>query len=85
MSKRCKTIIIAILGVIALAVLALLIKLLFFSGMFVPLLKIKGNDPLVVEVNEPYKDPGVIASFHFQDYTDEVKIESHVNVKKKGT
>ncbi|MCH4286102.1 immunoglobulin-like domain-containing protein [Amedibacillus hominis] len=85
MSKRCKTIIIAILGVIAIAVMALLIKLLFFSGLFVPLLKVKGDDPLIVEVNEPYKDPGVVASFHFQDYADEVKVESHVDVKKKGT
>ena len=85
MSKRCKMVIMMIISAIGIAILALVIKLLFFSGMFVPLLKVKGDDPLKLEVNEQYKDPGVIASFHFQDYSDEIQVENHVDIKKKGT
>ena len=85
MSKRCKMVIMMIISAIGIAILALVIKLLFFSGMFVPLLKVKGDDPLKLEVNEQYEDPGVIASFHFQDYSDEIQVENHVDIKKKGT
>lgn len=84
MSKRCKTVIIMILGVMGIGVLALMIKLLCFSGLFVPLLEVKGDNPLQLEVNEPYQDPGVRASYRFQDYKDEVSVDNQVDIKKKG-
>lgn len=84
MSKRCKMIIILILSLLAAAVLAVIIKVLFFSGLFVPLLKVKGADPLILQVNEQYQDPGVVASFRFQDYSDEVSVLNEVDIKKKG-
>lgn len=84
MSRRCKTVIYAIIGAIVMCIAALLIKLLFFSGLFVPLLKLHGPKMMEIEVNEPFADPGAKARFRFSDYSDQVKVKSDLNVKKLG-
>lgn len=84
MSKRCKSIIYAIIGVILLAIAVVVIKLLFFSGLFVPLLKLNGAKTMDIEVMEPFADPGAKARFRFSDFSDQVKVETDLNVKKLG-
>ena len=66
-------------------VAALLIKLLFFSGLFTPLLALNGAKTMDVEVNTSFQDPGARARFRFSDYSDEVKVEGNLNTKKLGT
>lgn len=85
MSKRCKHILYVILGCIATILLFLLIKLLFFSGLFVPLLKLNGDTHMQISVNETYEDPGATARFRFQDYSDQVKVEGDLDITKLGT
>lgn len=85
MSKRCKGIVVAIGIMIGVILLGFLIKFLCFSGIFTPLLKLKGDSPMQIEVLEEYKDPGVTASFRFQDFSDQVSITSNVNINQLGT
>lgn len=85
MSKRCKSVIYAVLGCIALCVVIALIKVLFFSGIFTPLLKVNGDKHMEVGVNETFQDPGAKARFRFSDYSDQVKIKSDLDMKKIGT
>lgn len=75
----------AILGCLALCVIAILIKLLFFSGIFSPLLKMNGSKHMEVGVNETFKDPGVTAKYRFSDYSDQVQVKSNLNKKKTGS
>lgn len=85
MSRRCKNIIYGIMGLIGVMVAALLIKLLFFSGLFTPLLALNGAKTMEMEVNTSFQDPGAWARFRFSDYSDEVKVEGNLNTKKLGT
>ena len=85
MSRRCKNIIYGIMGLIGVMVAALLIKLLFFSGLFTPLLALNGAKTMEMEVNTSFQDPGARARFRFSDYSDEVKVEGNLNTKKLGT
>lgn len=85
MSRRCKNMIIGVCTIIGVIILGFLMKFLFFSGLFVPLLKLNGDSPMNIEVKEAYQDPGVKAKFRFQDYRDEVSITSNVNVNELGS
>ena len=85
MSRRCKNIIYGIMGLIGVMVAALLIKLLFFSGLFTPLLALNGAKTMEMEVNTSFQDPGARARLRFSDYSDEVKVEGNLNTKKLGT
>lgn len=84
-SKRCKTIIYFILGMVVLCVVALLIKLLFFSGLFIPMIQLNGKDHMRVEVHEPFDDPGATARFQFRNYSEEVQVEGDLDLTKLGT
>lgn len=85
MSKRCRTMIYGILLCFGICILGVLIKILFFSGLFVPLLKVDGKKEMNTEVHEPFKDPGVIASYRFHDYSKEVTCTSNLDTDKLGT
>lgn len=85
MSKRCKSVLYAILGGIVLVIAVLILKFLFFSGLFVPLLQINGSKHIQMEVNDAYKEKGVKAIYRFANYEKEVKTASNVNTKKLGT
>lgn len=85
MSKKCRNTIYAILAVLAMAVIALIIKLLFFSGLFVPLLSIHGDTHIEIEVNQQYQDAGASASYRFSDISSQIEIENHVDFTKIGT
>lgn len=74
-----------ILGMVVLCVVAVLIKLLFFSGLFVPMIQLNGSDHMSVGVNEPFDDPGATARFRFQDYSDQVLVEGDLDLSKLGT
>lgn len=85
MSKRCRTIIYMIMGVLVLLLLAVLIKILCFSGLFVPLMKLQGDAMMEVEVNSTFEDPGVKARYRFSDFSDQIDVSGNLNMKKLGT
>lgn len=62
-----------------------IIKLLFFSGLFIPLIQVRGDDHIQIEVNQPYKDEGAKASYRFHDYSDNVVVASDLNTDQLGT
>lgn len=84
MSKRCKWGVYAILAAIFAVVALLLVKLLFFSGLFVPLIELNGDHHMEIEVNTQFDDPGAKARFRFSDYSDNVVVESNLNTTKLG-
>ena len=85
MSKRFKLILYSCLCGIGLVILAFLIKLLFFNGLFVPLLELKGENVMEVEVHTNFKDPGVKARYRFSDYSEQITVEQDVNLEELGT
>lgn len=85
MSKRCKITIYTVLGCVLCCMLLILIKVLFFSGIFIPLLKVNGEKNMEIGVKETFHDPGVIARFRFNDYSKQVHIKSDVDINKLGT
>jgi len=46
--------------------------------------EMKGDNPAIVQVGEPYIDAGVIAKLQGKDVTSQIKIESNVNYKAMG-
>lgn len=84
MSKRCKWIIYGILGIIIAIIAVLLVKLLFFSGLFVPLIECNGERHMEMEVNTKFEDPGAKARFRFSDYSDNIVVESNLDTTKLG-
>lgn len=85
MSKKCKWSIYAIVVAIVCGLLFLLIKFLFFSGIFFPLIELKGDSHLQLEVNTQYNDEGASARYRFADYSDQIVVESNLNMTKLGT
>lgn len=85
MSKRCKMLVYSIMGMIITCIALLLIKLIFFSGIFIPQISLNGDKHMEVEVNSKYVEEGAKARFRFQDYSDKVKINSNLDMKKIGT
>lgn len=85
MSKRCKMVVYGVLGCIGALVAGLLIKLIFFSGLFIPQITLNGDHSVEVEVGTNYKDEGANARFRFQDYNDQIVVKSDVDTKKLGT
>lgn len=84
MSKRCKWTVYGIITAIIAMVILALIKLLFFSGLFVPLIELNGDRHMEVEVNTQFDDPGAKARFRFSDYSDQVIIDTNLNTTKLG-
>lgn len=84
MSKRCKWTVYGIITAIIVMVILALIKLLFFSGLFVPLIELNGDRHMEVEVNTQFDDPGAKARFRFSDYSDQVIIDTNLNTTKLG-
>ena len=84
MSKRCKWTVYGIIGAIMMLLALGIIKLLFFSGLFWPLLELKGDQTIEMEVNTIFKDPGATARFRFSDYSDEISVNSSLNTSKLG-
>ncbi len=85
MSRRCRIIVYAILTCIAAGVSALVIKLLFFSGLFVPTLELIGDARIEINMNETYHDPGASSSFRFMDNSDHIVIDNQVDTGTLGT
>ena len=67
MSKRCRIVVYAIIAAVCVCIAAALIKLLFFSGLFIPQIKLNDSSHMQVEVNTNFIDPGATARFHFHD------------------
>ncbi|MGX8850189.1 immunoglobulin-like domain-containing protein [Amedibacillus sp. YH-ame10] len=85
MSKRCRLGIYVLVGCVGVFVFTLLIKILCFSGLFVPLLKLEGKQQMEIEVNTAFVDPGVKARYHLTDYSDDIQVNSTLNTHKLGT
>lgn len=85
MSRRCKLVVYGIVGLIGFALLALLVKLLFFSGLFTPMVSLNGPAVMEMEVHTKFQDPGATARFRFSDYSDEITVTSNLNPQKLGT
>lgn len=85
MSKRCRTMIYTLLAFLILIISGVLIKFLFFSGLFVPLLDINGKSHIEIEVNQQYQDAGAKASYRFQDISEDIETENLVDFTKIGT
>lgn len=84
MSKKCKLVVYGIIALMAALLLWLLIHLAFFSGIFIPLIKLNGSAKMQVEVNEQFIDPLASARFRFSDYSDQITIESNVDTTHCG-
>lgn len=84
-SKKCKRVIVALISMLCICIAIGVIKILFFSGLFVPLLKVKGENHIKVEVNQPYDDQGAIARYRFLDYSQYIEVNSNVDITKTGT
>ena len=50
-----------------------------------PILTLNGNQIVQLEVNEPYKELGITATYHQKDVSKDVAIIGEVNVEKVGT
>ena len=85
MSRRCRIIVYSILIGIAAGVLALVIKLLFFSGLFVPTLELIGAEHIEINMNETYQDPGALSTYRFMDNRAHIIVENQVDTQKLGT
>lgn len=85
MSKKCKWSVYTILAVIVGILACALIKLIFFSGLFIPLIELHGDDFMEVEVNTEFVDPGAKASFRFHDYSDNIITDSDLDMSRLGT
>ena len=85
MSRRCRIIVYSILIGIAAGVLALVIKLLFFSGLFVPTLELIGAEHIEINMNETYQDPGAKSTYRFMDNRAHIIVENQVDTQKLGT
>lgn len=85
MSKRCRAVVYSIVALVGIGILLLLIKLLFFSGLFVPTLTLKGEKRVEVNMNETYQDAGASSSYRFMDNSAHIQIENKVNTEKLGT
>ena len=85
MSKRCRIVVYAIIAAVCVCIAAALIKLLFFSGLFIPQIKLNDSSHMQVEVNTNFIDPGATARFHFHDYSENIITESSLNTAKLGT
>ena len=70
--------------IVAVLLMALIIKLFFFSGWFTPLLSLKGEKVMEVQVKKPFQDPGVKARYHLKDFQNDVRTTSNVNRNRIG-
>ncbi len=84
MSKKCKCIVYSIVAAMIALLCAGLIKLLFFSGLFVPLLTLNGDAQMQVEVGTNFQDPGASARYRFTDYSDQIVSESNLDMTQLG-
>lgn len=84
MSKKCKWSVYGVLSLIGIVCLLGLIKLLFFSGLFIPQIQLNGDRHVEMEVNTKFEDEGASARFRFQDYSDSVIVESRLDTTKLG-
>ena len=85
MSRRCRIVVYSILAGIGMLAAALLVKLLFFSGLFVPTLELVGASSMEINMNETYHDPGAKSVFRFMDNSSHIIVENKVNTQKLGT
>lgn len=85
MSRRCRIIVYSILVALAAGVLALLVKLLFFSGLFVPTLELVGAGQIEVNMNETYQDPGAKSTYRFMDNSAHIVVDDQVDTQRLGT
>lgn len=85
MSRRCRIVVYSILAGIGMLAAALLVKLLFFSGLFVPTLELIGASSMAINMNETYHDPGAKSVFRFMDNSSHIIVENKVNTQKLGT
>ncbi len=84
MSKKCKCIVYSIVAMIIALIAAGVIKLLFFSGLFIPQIRLNGDAHMEVEVNSTFTDPLASARFRFTDYSDHIRVESNLDTTKVG-
>lgn len=85
MSKKCKRTIYGVFALFATVIVLALIKLCFFSGLFVPLIELKGDAVVEMEVHGEFVDEGARARFKFQDYSDNIVTEGNLDTTKLGT
>lgn len=85
MSKKCKWTVYTILFILIAVIVSFLIKLLFFSGLFIPLIELHGDKQMEVEVNTSFEDPGASARFRFSDYSDSIVVNSNLDMSTLGT
>lgn len=85
MSKKCKIIVYSIIGLIITCIILLLIKFIFFSGIFWPMISLEGNVKMKWQVHQVWKDPGYQASFRFRNHPEAISVRSNLNVDRLGT
>ena len=85
MSKRCRIIVYSILTSIAILLLVLLIRLLFFSGLFIPTLELIGEKQITINMNETYHDPGAKSVYRFMDNSSHIQVDQQVDTSKLGS
>ncbi|MEG0314021.1 MAG: DUF5011 domain-containing protein [Erysipelotrichaceae bacterium] len=85
MSKKCKTSIYILICLIAIVFIMIIIKVVFFSGIFSPIIHLKGSNNIKIEVGGRYLDEGAYGSFQFKDISDSITVKSNVNTNKIGS
>lgn len=85
MSKKCKWTLYSIATLIGIVIVVAVIKFLFFSGVFVPLIELNGASHVQMEANSNFEDEGATATFRFHDYSDNIVKESNLDTTKLGT
>ena len=85
MSKRCKIMVGFFLFLIACFLGYLLLVGIYYSGLFVPVLQLKGDISMTIQIHEQFQDPGYRSYFRFRDVSKEVVCESNVNIHEVGT
>ena len=84
MSKRFERNLIIFISVLLLSLFLLLLRFIVMNGIFQPYLKLNGKDNITLEINELYKEEGLIVKEKFKTINDNIIIKSNLNNTKLG-
>lgn len=85
MSKKCKTIVMGIITIVALLVVYMVGNMVYRYGLFTVYFSLDGESSITLPLQTPYKEPGYDVRYRFASYNKEVEVHSNVDVNKVGT
>lgn len=84
MSKQFKIKLVIVSSIFILIFVTGLSIFLYTQGCFGIYMKLKGNQPQIIEINEAYEEKGILIKHHFKTITQNIKIQNPVNTRKVG-